>query len=198
MSSSGKPVGLLGGTFDPVHNGHISIARSYLASPYIEKLYVTLTPSPPHKENRELTPYRHRKKMLEMAFRDIENSIISDVEKKLPEPSYTVNTVNYFKKKYPQSQLFLCIGEDSLADFKTWYQWKQILAKSKLLVARRPDTHFHDLDPEIAGQACFVDHEPVDISSSDLRKRMTEGKPVGGMLPDDVIDYIQEHDLYQK
>ena len=196
--SAEKGIGLMGGSFDPVHNGHLAICRSYLESSYIERLYVILTPDPPHKENRQLTDFNHRFKMLKMATCNMENLIVSDLEKNLPKPSYTVNTVLHFHKKYPEKDLYLCIGEDSFTQFTDWYHWEEILEHCTLLVAKRPETDHEDIPEKLKDNAYFVDHEEIAISSSQIRKQLKLGKDVSQYLPESVLKYINKNDLYRE
>ena len=197
MSSDPKGIGLLGGSFDPVHNGHIAICRSYLNSKYIEKLYVILTPDPPHKEDRELTEFSHRFKMLNLALNGIENLEVSGVEMDLPTPSYTVNTVKYFRKEFPDNDLYLCIGEDSYAQFTDWYHWQEIIEHCTLLVARRPKAGEEDLPEKLLRRARFIEHDEIGISSSDIRKRIKNGEEVEEFLPESVLGYIRKKQLYR-
>lgn len=193
---SPKAIGLLGGSFDPVHNGHVAIARAYLNSKFIDRLYVILSPDPPHKNDRELTIFEHRKKMLDLAFKEIENLVISTVEKELPIPSYTVNTVNYFAGKFPGTKLYLCIGEDSFFEFNDWYKWEEILAKCTLLVAKRPNIDYRSIPEQLKDNARFIDNTEVDISSSNIRDKIRMGKHVKDLLPEKVYSYIKQHHLY--
>jgi len=197
MSTDPKGIGLLGGSFDPVHNGHVAICRSYLNSIFIDKLYVILTPDPPHKGNRELTDFSHRFRMLNLALGGIENLSVSDVEKILSKPSYTVNTVKHFKKEFPDQNLDLCIGEDSYKQFTDWFHWEEIIEKCMLLVARRPRSDEEDLPEKLRNSARFIEHEEIAISSSDIRNRLKNGKEVAGYLPEAVLHYIHKEQLYQ-
>lgn len=198
MSSDSQGIGLLGGSFDPVHNGHVSICRSYLNSKYVDRLFVVLTPEPPHKEDRELTAYSHRFKMLKLALGNFENLIISDIEQRLPKPSYTVNTVEHFKNKFPGHDLYLCIGEDSFLHFTNWYKWQQIIEKCMLLVAGRPNSGDRELPKKLRSQARFIKHEEVEISSSNIREKLRNGEKVNQYLPVKVRDYIKNHQLYRE
>lgn len=189
--------GLMGGSFDPVHNGHMAIAQSFLDSGYIEKLFIVLSPDPPHKTNRNFADFHHRFNMLKLAFGRPENLLISDVENKLPKPSYTINTIDYFADKYPDHTLYLCIGEDSYNEFTSWHEWEEIVRKCTLLVARRPESKERaELPALLKAKARFVEHDPVDISSSSIRKMVGEGKEVKEFLPEEVYAYIREHQLY--
>lgn len=196
MSSDPQGIGLLGGSFDPVHNGHVAICRSYLNSKYIDKLYVILTPDPPHKDNRELTEFSHRFAMLQLALGRIEKLKISDVEQKLPKPSYTVNTVAYFKREFPEKDLYLCIGEDSYTQFTGWYHWEEIIDNCRLLVARRPNAEEKEVPGKLKKSARFIDHNEVAVSSSDIRKRLKRGEEVREYLPESVLAYIHKEQLY--
>lgn len=193
-----KSLGLLGGTFDPVHNGHISIIRSYLQSSLLDHLIVTLTPDPPHKQEDKLTEYSHRLQMLELALSEIQDLSISTIEKELPTPSYTVNTVHFYRDRYPDAELYLCLGEDSFKQFESWHRWQEILSLCALLVARRPGAEQMDSrhSEEAWSHTRFVDHEPIDISSSMLRKNIKNGRKVNDFLPAEVIAYIRKHNLY--
>lgn len=196
MASGPKGIGLLGGSFDPVHNGHASIIHSFLNSEYIDRLFVILSPDPPHKEKQTLSDFSHRHEMLKLAFDGIEGLTITTIEKELPKPSYTVNTVAHFKNEIPDKPLYLCIGEDSYREFTNWHRWEDIIKLCKLLVARRPDTDKNSLPDELKKRTLFIEHEAVDISSSTIRFKIKSGKDVSDLLPEKVNDYINNHHLY--
>ncbi|MDX1585297.1 MAG: nicotinate (nicotinamide) nucleotide adenylyltransferase [Balneolaceae bacterium] len=198
MGHSDHAIGILGGTFDPVHRGHVSIADSFVESPYIDRLFLVLTPHPPHKEGRDITDFDHRMNMLQLAFEDREHIRVTGIENELPRPSYTIQTLRYFKNQYRETDVYLCLGEDSLAGFKNWYQWAEILELCDLLVAGRPDTEEDEIDPELLAHTHFVDHNPVDISSTELRSLYGSGKHDSAekLVPDNVAAYIREQNLY--
>jgi len=197
MSITRQGIGLLGGSFDPVHNGHIDIARSFINSGYINELWILLTPDPPHKTKRTLTSYDKRLEMLIAAFEDVERVKVSDVERSLPQPSYTVQTLKYLSNKYPDKKFHLCIGGDSLRDFKTWKDWKKILDYCDLLVARRPSERKVDLDADLVEQTHFVDHDPINISSTLVRKAVADGDDISELVPAKVQGLIREYNLYK-
>lgn len=197
MASSPEGIGLLGGSFDPVHKGHVSIVHSYLNSEYIDRLFIILSPDPPHKENQALTDFSHRYEMLKLAFSEMENLTISTVEKELSKPSYTVNTVSYFKDKFKDEPLYLCIGEDSYIEFTNWHRWEEIIELCKLLVAKRPDTGEADhLPDKLKKRARYIEHQAVDVSSSTIRKKIKSGEDTTDLLPEEVSTYINKHRLY--
>ena len=190
-----KRVGIFGGSFDPVHNGHIQIARSFLKSGLIRQLLVLPTPSPPHKQGLDQADYTHRFEMLKLAFRSIDHIQVSNLEQTLPHPSYTLQTIEHLQREYPGSIFYLCLGEDSLRDFHKWYQYKKILDKVNLLVAKRPEINTTEVAPEILEKTIFIKHEPVSVSSTEIRQ--TNGHEAND-LPPSVADYIKKHNLYRE
>lgn len=191
-------VGLFGGTFDPVHYGHLSIAKSFIESEYIDQLWILLTPDPPHKDNSHRTDYESRKRMLEAAFSDMDDVIISDIERDLPRPSYTIQTIEHLKKQYPDTTFFLCIGEDSLEEFHEWHRYKDILKECELLVAERPDYKGDTIDQAILGRVHFISHEPIDLSSTELRRALKEKRGIADYIPEAVVEIIEREQLYER
>lgn len=198
MTNSGQGIGLLGGSFDPVHNGHLAIAKSFLDSDFISELWILLTPDPPHKAEKALNDYKDRLKMLRSAFQDMDCVVISEIERKMPRPSYTIQTLQYLKEEYPGTQFYLCLGEDSARDFKSWKDWKKILDHCDLLVARRHPDKEPKLDSDLTSKAHFIPHEPVETSSTMIRKFIAEGKDISELVPKKVKEIIERENLYKK
>lgn len=197
MGAYKQSVGLLGGSFDPVHNGHLSIARSFVESSYISDLWLLLTPESPHKTQQEFTEYELRFEMLSRAFKDDDNIVVSDVEKRLSPPYYTLQTLQHVTAQHPDTKFYLCMGEDSLVHFHTWYKWREILSCCELLVARRPSFQPETLDPEISNKTHYVVHEPVDISSTEIRKKVQNGADITDLVPSPAADIINREKLYR-
>ena len=197
MSSAGLRIGLFGGAFDPVHVGHQRVAESFLNSNLIDELHLLPTPHPPHKNLNSSASFEHRYEMLRLAFADYGQVLISDVEYKLPEPSYSLQTIEYLQKKNPGHIYFLCIGEDNLESFHKWYEYEKILEKVTLLVASRPGSTSRNQNSDILEKAIFVDHEELEISSTEIRAEEQLPK-VRDIVPESVARYIEEHNLYQK
>lgn len=189
-----KRVGILGGSFDPVHCGHVRIANSFLNSGLVDELLVILSPHPPHKQNQEQADFSHRFEMLKLAFADYENVKISDLEQRLEKPSYTLQAIEYLQKENPETLYYLCIGEDSLQHFDEWYKYQEILEKVHLLVVERPGSDQSEVDPEILEKAIFVEHQPYSVSSTTIRRK---GGELKADLPEAVAAYIDEHHLYE-
>jgi nicotinate-nucleotide adenylyltransferase len=189
-----RRVGIFGGSFDPVHKGHVQIARSFLDSGLIQKLLVLLSPSPPHKQEKNQADYSYRFEMLKLAFKDIDGVEISDLEQNLPKPSYTLHTIEFLQEKHPDTLFYLCIGEDSLLNFHEWHRYEEILERVYLIVVKRPGVYTSELDPKILEHVIFIDHDPVSASSTAIRKAKGDKR---SDLPKPVKDYIEKHKLYQ-
>lgn len=192
-----RGIGILGGSFDPVHNGHLAIVESFLGSGYLSELWILLTPDPPHKPDQQLTDYPIRLEMLNAAFQGIDKVAIKEFEKQLPKPSYTLQTLQFIKEKYPSNKLYLCIGGDSLTHFKEWYKWESILNYCELLVARRPSSQEKKLDSELGTKTTFVPHVPIEISSTEIREKVAAGEAISELVPTNVETLIKKYNLYQ-
>jgi len=187
-------IGIYGGSFDPVHNGHVFAVQSFLNSGLIDELWVLLTPYPPHKTDQSQSDYRHRFEMLKLAFEGYDNVLIKTVENELPSPSYTLQTLEHLEKKHPSHTFFLCLGEDSIQHFHTWHRYKDILKKCSIIVVERPGFNSSDVDELILEKTIFIDHSPVDISSSRIRENTGSAE---SEVPQSVADYIEKHQLYR-
>lgn len=197
MKPAGMRIGIFGGAFDPVHHGHTQIAESFLASNLIDKLLVLPTPASPHKKNSDQTAFSHRYEMLKLAFHDNDRVVVSDLETELPNPSYTLRTIEHLQQENPENTYYLCIGEDSLSSFHKWWKYEEILERIPLVVASRPDAESSGLPQSILERALFVDHNEVDISSTQIRKRAREGDSrLKDLVPDSVAQYIFRNNLY--
>ena len=190
-------IGLFGGTFDPVHNGHLSIARSFLESPLISELWILLTPVPPHKHGNGHVKYETRYKMLSTAFEGLSGIRILTIENELPKPSYTYNTIRHLKELHPDKEFMFCMGEDSLTQFHTWKYYHEILEEAKLLVAERPGSDHSVVDKKILDHTIFVEHEPLEISSSQIKEFLKKGESLSDLLPQQVINIIEKEHLYR-
>lgn len=189
-----KRIGIFGGSFDPVHNGHIEAVNSFLNSGLLDEIWILLTPDPPHKRDRQLTELEHRFNMLNIAFQERERVKISDIEDDLPKPSYTLQTIRHLKQRYPDYIFFLCLGEDSLQSFHKWHKYQEILKECTLMVAERPGSSHIKVDPQIMDKTIFVDHKSMDISSSQIRVNSMHEQSLN--VQDEVLNYIKKHNLY--
>lgn len=192
-----KKIGLFGGTFDPVHIGHVSIAKAFLNSGQIDELWILLTPFPPHKKKQKHAHYTLRFNMLQLAFEEIKSVSIITIENELPEPSYTYQSIAHLKALYPEYNFVFCMGEDSLANFSTWKHYNRILDQVKLLVARRPGESHFSVEKHILLKTIFVDHEPVEVASSEIRELIDNEEDVKRFLPLNVYELIEKEGLYR-
>lgn len=160
----------------------------------MDSIRVMLTPYPPHKKPGLQTSYQHRLNMLHIAVDDLENVNISDLETKLPQPSYTLQTIDHLQENEPDSLFFLCIGEDSVVHFSEWHRFKEILEKVTLVVAERPGFDKRKVSSDILEKTIFVEHTPVNISSTEIREGETGDCEM--FVPNEVEMYIQKHSLY--
>jgi len=195
--------GIFGGSFDPVHAGHLALARSFLNSGLINHLLVLLTPDPPHKQSRKGTSYDDRLEMLRIAVDGFSDDVItiSTIECDLPRPSYTLQTIDYLQEHNLNTLFYLCMGEDSLVNFHKWFRYKDIMERVNLIVAERPGYDRDSVSDEILESVIMVDHEPVDASSTNVRKKYGEkenGLDSDARLPEGVRKYIEENGLYQE
>lgn len=185
-------VGLFGGLFDPPHEGHRRLAMSFLASGYLDRLWVVPTAWPAHKAGKR-TDFSHRHAMCGFAFADLPLLEILDVESELPAPSYTIHTLETLKSRHPDTEFMLCIGSDQLAAFHTWHRSTDILRIADVLVAERVG-HPVEMPPELvrfADSFTIVRHVPTNHASTQART-----DPESSDLAEKVRRYIRLNGLY--
>lgn len=206
-----RRVGLMGGTFDPVHYAHLVVAEEAYAALDLAEMVFVPAGQPPHKPNRVITAARHRLAMLELAIAGNPQFSISLVDLDRPGPSYTVDTLRLLREQLgeqgEQTALYFVIGWDSLEDLLTWYDPAGILRQLSYLVAvRRPgyneqEGYRDSLEARLPGikQRLLVVPAPqFDISSTDLRLRVAENRPIKYQVPESVEQYIVKYKLYQQ
>ncbi|TNE73165.1 nicotinate (nicotinamide) nucleotide adenylyltransferase [bacterium] len=189
-------IGLFGGTFDPIHNGHISLIESFLQSGIIQEIWVIPTFSSPHRETESISPFRKRLEMARIALKDYKQVSVSDIEYKLPRPSYSFQTMGEFQKLFPFYDLYWCLGGDQLQSFHKWVLYDAILAMGKLLVAERPGFDKTDIEESILDRTIFVEHQPIAISSTEIKEEIKKGLLNEVPLSDSVKEFIRENKLY--
>lgn len=190
--------GLFFGTFNPVHRGHEEMVHSFLASDWIDDLWIILTPSPPHKHLVEIAPFTDRWNMLELVFRSEKGVQISDIELRIPTPHYTIRTLTFLRSSYPDRSFYLCIGGDTLQTLPTWYEFEKISHKTEILVAERPGISLKK-PPELESFTVhYCEHKMKDVSSTEIRRAVSEGRSPGpDILAPAVLDYIRQEGLYR-
>jgi nicotinate-nucleotide adenylyltransferase len=188
-----QPVGVLGGTFDPVHNAHLALAHAALATLGLARVLWIPTGAPPYREP-PLAPARHRAAMLELALAG-EARFASDARELAPGASgYTVDTLAALRAELGASApLVLLMGADQYLRLDTWHRWRELAALCKIAVFARPGVA-PAARPE--APARFVPFAPSPISASDIRARIARGGDVSALVPPAVLDYIRRHHLY--
>jgi nicotinate-nucleotide adenylyltransferase len=200
---SRERLGVFGGTFDPPHIGHLILAAEACAGLHFDCLLWVLTPVPPHKLDQSITPIEHRLAMLELALADDENFRLSRIEMDRPGPHYMVDTMRLLAGQHPSADLVLLIGGDSLRDLPTWHQAANLVAAChEIGVIRRPGDSIdlpavEQLVPGTQAKVRFVDAPLLEISSSDIRRRIREGFPFRYNVAQAVYEYILKNKLYR-
>ncbi|MCR4583224.1 MAG: nicotinate (nicotinamide) nucleotide adenylyltransferase [Prevotella sp.] len=172
--------GLFGGSFNPIHNGHLSLALQQKAQAGLDEVWLMVSPQNPLKKSADLLDDEQRLKMARLAVKDVEGIVVSDYEMHLPKPSYTWNTLQALSKDYPDRQFVLMIGGDNWQLFDRWYRAEDIKANYEIVVYTRTP-----------GDPGFI-----DISSTDIRRRIREGRGIRRLVPKAVADYIRDNGLY--
>ncbi len=196
-------IGILGGTFDPIHYAHLAIAEE--ARTQLELEWVIFVPAgqPPHKLGEVITPAHHRLAMLELALASNPHFHISRVDLERPGPCYTADTLALLQEEWGlEAELYFIIGADSLLEMHTWYHPERIVGLAQLVVAPRPGNPLHlaeleKLLPGLSRRVRMIQAPLLEISGTDLRRRVWEGRPIKYYLPEEVEAYIFEQGLYQ-
>jgi len=201
-------IGLLGGTFDPIHYGHLVIAEEVRYTLDLAELVFIPTGQPPHKPGRTITPAHHRLAMLQLAIASNPHFTISQVDLERPGPSYTVDTLSLLRQQWnTQTAFYFIIGGDSLEELLTWRDPAGVLAQLNYLVAvqrpgyEEPSGYRESLEARLPGikqRLIMVRAPQLDISATDLRLRVAEGRPIKYQTPEVVEQYIEHYGLYKE
>ena len=198
-ASSRPRLGLFGGSFDPIHRGHVDPIADSVRRLQLERVLYLPTANPPHKSQRRFAPALARYCMVEMALLPHPRLQVSGYELTLDRPAYTVETVEHFRARFEQAELYLFLGADSYFELEQWRRWRDLLSMVTLAILRRPGYPGEESALPRAGErAVWLDNEPVDLSSSVLRERLRQGQPVAtGEVPQLVLDYSRKYQLYR-
>lgn len=194
-------IGVLGGTFDPVHSGHLHIARELRAALGLERIIWVPAGRPPHKAGQIVSSDGDRLAMLVLALQESSADEISTVDIARSGPSYTADMLELLRDRVAPATLVFLMGEDSLRDFPTWRDPERIAGAAELAVAGRPGVESDvasvtDAIPALRGRVHLIPMPEVAVSSSEIRERIREGQSVNGLIPPAVERYIREHGLY--
>lgn len=192
-----RRVGLLGGTFDPVHNAHLALGRVALDTLALDELR-WVPAGTPWQKARVITPAEHRVAMLQLALAGEPRFRLERCELERTGPSYTLDTVRELQQREPGATWFLVVGQDQFANLHTWHGWQELLTRVTLAVAARPGAATAS-DARLQGLAHRVlPLAAMDIAASALRQRVAAGQSIDGMVPPAVARYIEQHALYRR
>src|SRR6185295_1079958 len=195
-----RRIGILGGTFDPIHCGHVDLARAAEEALGLTRLLIITSHLPPHRAAPVASSF-HRFAMVALAVANRPTWFASDVELRSNEPSYTSTTLRRLHADgYQPGELFFLIGADAFAEIETWRDYPQILGLAQFAVASRPGFPVSELRrrlPSLADRIVAIDAPTADVSATDLRRRMAAGESIAGLVPPAVRQHIDQHGLYR-
>jgi nicotinate-nucleotide adenylyltransferase len=187
-------IGIFGGTFDPIHLGHLITAQSVKELRDLEKIIFIPAFISPHKSSAKTSSPEDRLNMIKLAVDGISFFDYSDIEVKKGGVSFTVDTLRELNKKY--SELEFIIGYDNIFTFHTWKEPDEIFELAKIIVLKRKSSHPPQFEDKYYKQAVFVQTRGIEISATDIRERVKNGMPINFLVPPAVMEYIYKHNLY--
>ena len=198
-----KSIGILGGTFDPIHNGHIAIAQKVQERYCLDEVVFVPSGNPPHKKERRITDASHRLAMVKEAIKDMAGFSFSTMEIDRKGYSYALDTVNEFYEIYGNDiDLYFITGADAIAEIATWHRADELMKKCSFIAAARPGYHigeaYRNIEEKFENRLFLFEETAHNESSSEIRERIANGCDVSAMLPEDVEGYIREHGLYKE
>lgn len=186
-------IGILGGTFDPVHNGHIYLAEKVSTILSLSKVIFVPAYIPPHKTSKNITPSRHRYNMLKLAVKNNRKFSVSDIELKRKGKSYSIETIKAFRKKYgPKAELVFIAGSDLISELDKWKDLDEVFKACRFTVIERPGFKINKVLKGIFP----LKINAKDIQSSVIRDGIRNNRPLKGVMPGKVVEYIKKHGLY--
>lgn len=199
-------IGIMGGTFDPIHKGHLLLGRQAYTEYELDEIWYMPSGQPPHKKGRRITPAEDRCAMVRLAIADEPRFQLSEFEIAREGNTYTAQTLKLLAEAYPEHEFHFIIGADSLYEIEGWYHPAEVLAAVPILVAEREYDHEHlTMDQQIAYLSkkyiCNIQKlhcREIDVASSDIRRCISEGESIQVYVPAEVEAYILAHGLYQE
>ena len=194
----GGRIGILGGTFDPIHLGHLIIAQEALAQCCLDRVLFVPSADPPHKRVAEMAPAESRARMVTLALDSQPRFELCRIEIERTGKSYTVETLRQLRRKLgTRTEFYLIIGADNAVEMSTWCDPQGVLGLAHVTVAGRPGFLPADVDDRIAAQMRFLDTPLLEISSTQIRSRIRTGRPIRYWVPENVARFIETHRLYR-
>jgi nicotinate-nucleotide adenylyltransferase len=197
-------IGIFGGTFDPVHMGHLILAEQCRAQANLDEVWFLPSYHPPHKAEHGITRFEQRCDMLELAVAGHGAFKVDRIEKELPPPSYTAQTLAELHRRHPGSELFLLMGSDCLPDLPGWYEPRLVIERAGLVVVPRPGVMLWTAERLAAAlrvevpavRLRFVACPMIEIASRELRRAIADGMSIRYMVPRSVEEYVRDRKLY--
>lgn len=223
-----RRIGVYGGTFDPIHDGHFQIAEAIVAAFGMDRMLFVPAFVPPHKRGREISSPFHRLAMLALATADSPRLLVSSIELEAPARPYTIETLQRLQAEQSDAQLFFVMGADSFKDVTTWREYERILSEYDVIVANRPGYQSNQgnrgdekiaahLPQQLQAQVVdlrrglrpaddsfatphiyLTDYVAVDLSATEVREKAAQGRELQGLVPPAVAVYIAKYDLYRE
>lgn len=209
--------GIMGGTFNPIHYGHLKCAEELFSTCKLDRVIFIPAAQPPHKDSGEIDAFDHRLAMVKLALSPYQHFEVNDIEARRTGKSYSVDTLEILHQLYPDDQFYFLIGMDSLNSLHTWHNYQQLFELCHLVVARRPGTKMTRFDTALpvairkqfcydsvlnsfchssGHQLIFLEQTFLDISSTQIREKVSANQPISSLLPAAVAEYIKTHQLY--
>lgn len=187
-------VGLYFGSFNPIHVGHLIIANHILNATEIQKIWFVVSPQNPLKKSNSLLNEYDRLHLAKLAIDEDPRITVSDIEFKLPRPSYTVDTLTYLKEKYPEHEFCIIMGSDSYQNLDKWKNFEVLVKNYPIYIYMRPG---HSLTSKYPVEPIVVDAPLLQISATDIRNLVKEGKSIRYMVPEKVVEEIERSRYYR-
>ncbi|MEX2394408.1 MAG: nicotinate-nucleotide adenylyltransferase [Actinomycetota bacterium] len=192
-------IGLMGGTFDPIHHGHLVAAEHVAWASTLDQVLFVPAGKPWQKGERDVTPGSDRLAMTERAVADNERFSVSRIDLDRPGPTYTIDTLRAVREERPDAELFFVTGADAILEILTWKDPHEVLDLATFVAVTRPGYDISRIaDLNLPIDVTVVEIPALSISSSDIRRRVREGRPIRYLVPDEVRAYITEHGLYRR
>ena len=190
-------IGLYFGTFDPIHFGHINIANFLIDNDVVEKVWFVVTPENPEKTSHSLTNFMHRYEMVKIQVKDNNNLLASDIELNLKRTNYTIDSLRYISKTYPDNSFSLIIGEDNFVNFKKWRGYKEIMSYYKIYVYPRKTKLKTDMKLIMNNNIEMIEAPLIDLTSTNIRSNINYKDSAKAFISDSIYKYITTNNLYK-
>jgi nicotinate-nucleotide adenylyltransferase len=186
-------VGLYLGTFNPIHNGHVTLTEYFSSLPELDEVLVVISPQSPFKSEEELIGDYERLEMAETVFKKFDNVRVSDIEFKMSRPNFTIDTLKEFKRRHRYNKLILFIGEDNLAGFNNWKDYKKIIEIAEVYVYPRDTNQKIPNDILSNNNIKLVDAPKIKISSSHIRELLKSNQKIDDLVPKEVLNFFKSN-----